>query len=139
MAAMKQGKIIAAPRASKNEKGERDPEMHQTKKGNQWYHRFAGLRLRDEGETAKAHIHAKTENPFRVIKRQFGFQMTRLRGMLKNRCKVNVAAAPLNLFMSRHARHDLGSGVPIRGTPLQTGKINHLKRRNQAHQGPTPL
>ncbi|HEX3940091.1 MAG TPA: IS5 family transposase [Acidobacteriaceae bacterium] len=29
--------IIHAPSSTKNEKQERDPEMHQTKKGNQWY------------------------------------------------------------------------------------------------------
>ena len=29
--------LIAAPSSTKNEKGERDPEMHQTRKGNQWY------------------------------------------------------------------------------------------------------
>jgi transposase, IS5 family len=29
--------IIAAPSSTKNEAGERDPEMSQTKKGNQWY------------------------------------------------------------------------------------------------------
>src|SRR5208282_4949080 len=29
--------IIEAPSSTKNEKGERDPEMHQTKKGNQWH------------------------------------------------------------------------------------------------------
>jgi len=29
--------IIAAPSSTKNTSGERDPEMHQTKKGNQWY------------------------------------------------------------------------------------------------------
>jgi IS5 family transposase len=29
--------IIAAPSSTKNRSGERDPEMHQTKKGNQWY------------------------------------------------------------------------------------------------------
>ncbi len=29
--------IIAAPSSTKNTAGERDPEMHQTKKGNQWY------------------------------------------------------------------------------------------------------
>ena len=29
--------IIAAPSSTKNQRGERDPEMHQTKKGNQWY------------------------------------------------------------------------------------------------------
>jgi IS5 family transposase len=40
--AMKQGTIvdatiIAAPSSTKNKAGERDPEMHQTKNGNQWY------------------------------------------------------------------------------------------------------
>lgn len=58
-------------------------------------------RLDDLDETAKAHIRAKVEHPFRVIKRQFGFQKTRLRGMVKNRCKVNVLAALTNLFMAR--------------------------------------
>jgi IS5 family transposase len=29
--------IIAAPCSTKNSEGKRDPEMHQTKKGNQWY------------------------------------------------------------------------------------------------------
>ncbi|MGB4781794.1 IS5 family transposase [Candidatus Methylomirabilis sp.] len=29
--------IIAAPSSTKNREGKRDPEMHQTKKGNQWY------------------------------------------------------------------------------------------------------
>jgi IS5 family transposase len=182
--AMKQGTIIdatiiAAPSSTKNEKGERDPKMHQTKKGNQWHFGmkvhfgvdsetglihlvettaanvhdltpapellhgeetvlytdacYQGIekrperqgrgigfrvvklpgnrralpdtpegRLDDLIETAKAHIRAKVEHPLRVIKRQFGFQKTRLRGMFKNRCKVNVLAALSNLFMVRH-------------------------------------
>ena len=29
--------IISAPRSTKNRDGERDPEMHQTAKGQQWY------------------------------------------------------------------------------------------------------
>jgi IS5 family transposase len=29
--------LIAAPSSTKNSRGERDPEMHQTKKGNQWH------------------------------------------------------------------------------------------------------
>ena len=29
--------LISAPSSTKNDSGERDPEMHQTKKGNQWY------------------------------------------------------------------------------------------------------
>jgi len=182
--AMKQGTIIdatliAAPSSTKNKAGERDPEMHQTKKGNQWYFGmkvhigvdkdtglihsvettaanvhdltpaadllhgeetvvyadagYQGIEKRTEMEgkgigfrvamrpgkrrvlpdtpegrvddlieTAKAHIRAKVEHPFRVMKRQFGFQKTRLRGMFKNRCKVNVLAALTNLFMVRH-------------------------------------
>jgi transposase, IS5 family len=182
--AMKQGTIIdatiiAAPSSTKNEKRERDPEMHQTKKGNQWYHGmkvhigvdsenglihsvettaanvhdltpaaellhgeetvvyadagYQGIEKRPEMqgrgigfrvamrpgkrralpntpegrvddliEAAKAHFRAKVEHPFRVIKRQFGFEKTRLRGMLKNGCKVNVLAALSNLYMVRH-------------------------------------
>jgi IS5 family transposase len=180
---MRQGTIvdatlIAAPSSTKNKEGKLDPEMHQTKKGNQWYFgmkvhlgmdKDSGLihsvvttsanvhdltpaaellhgdeevvyadagyqgitkrremagkttafrvamrpgkrrvlpdtpegRLLDLIETAKAHIRAKGEHPFRVIKQQFGFQKTRLRGMTKNRCKVNVLAALTNLFLAR--------------------------------------
>jgi IS5 family transposase len=188
---MRQGTIvdatlIAAASSTKNKEGKRDPEMHQTKKGNQWYHRCAevfaygmkvhigvdkdsGLihsvvttaanvhdltpaaellhgdeevvygdagyqgiakrpemadkstefrvamrpgkrralpdtpdgRLQDLIETAKAHVRAKVEHPFRVIKHQFGFQKTRLRGLVKNRCKINVIAALTNLFLAR--------------------------------------
>lgn len=29
--------IISAPSSTKNKSGQRDPEMHQTRKGNQWY------------------------------------------------------------------------------------------------------
>ena len=181
--AMKQGTIIdatliAAPSSTKNKQGERDPEMHQTKKGNQWYFgmklhagvdKDSGLihsvvvtaanvhdltpaadllhgdeqvvyadagyqgiakrpemagkttefrvamrpgkrralpdapdgKLQDLIETAKAHIRSKVEHPFRVIKQQFGFQKTRLRGLAKNRCKINVLAALSNLFQAR--------------------------------------
>jgi IS5 family transposase len=52
-------------------------------------------------ETAKAHVRSKVEHPFRVIKQQFGFQKTRLRGLTKNRCKINVLAALTNLFLGR--------------------------------------
>jgi IS5 family transposase len=58
-------------------------------------------RVQDLIETAKAHIPSKVEHPFRVIKQQFGFQKTRLRGLAKNRCKINVVAALANLFMAR--------------------------------------
>ena len=180
---MRQGTIvdatlIAAPSSTKNTEGKRDPQMHQTKKGNQSYFgmkvhigvdKDTGLihsvettaanvhdltpaaellhadesvvyadagyqgiakrpemagkttefrvamrpgkhralpdtpegRLQDLIETAKAHIRSKGEHPFRVIKQQFGFQKARLRGLLKNRCKINVLAALTNLFLTR--------------------------------------
>jgi IS5 family transposase len=180
---MRQGTIvdatlIAAPSSTKNKDGKRDPEMHQTKKGNQWYFgmkvvlgvgKESGLihsvgttsandhdltpaaellhgdeevvyadagyqgiakrsemagkpklfrvamrpgkrrvlpdsadgRLADLIETAKAHVRAKGEHPFRVIKQQFGFMKTRLRGMAKNCCKVNVLAGLTNHFLAR--------------------------------------
>ena len=65
-------------------------------------------RLLDLVETAKAHIRAKVEHPFRVIKQQFGFQKTRLRGIAKNHCKVNVMAALTNLYLAR--THLLATG-----------------------------
>jgi len=180
---MRQGTIvdatlIAAPSSTKNKEGKRDPEMHQTKKGNQWYFgmkvhigvdKDSGLihsvtttaanvhdltkagellhgdeevvygdagyqgiakrsemaataadfrvamrpgkrrvlpdtpegRLQDLIETAKAHIRSKVEYPFRVIKQQFGFQKTRLHGLAKNHCKINVMAALTNLYLAR--------------------------------------
>lgn len=52
-------------------------------------------------EAAKAHIRAKVEHPFRVIKQHFRRQKTRLRRMTKNRCKVNVLAALTNLVLDR--------------------------------------
>jgi IS5 family transposase len=58
-------------------------------------------RVQDLIETAKAHIRSKVEHPFRVIKQQFGFQKTRLRGLAKNRCKINVLAALSNLYQAR--------------------------------------
>ena len=58
-------------------------------------------RLEDLIETAKAHIRSKVEHPFRVIKQQFGFQKTRLRGLAKNRCKIHVLTALTNLYLAR--------------------------------------
>jgi len=180
---MRQGTIvdatlIAAPSSTKNKQAKRDPEMHQTKKGIQWYfgmkvhagvnkdsglihsarvtaanvhvltpaaellhgdedvvYRDAGYqgiakkpemagkrkefrvamrpgkrrdlpdnpkgRMQDPIETARAHARSKDELPFWVIKQQFGFQKTRLRGLAKNRYKTNVMAALTNLFLVR--------------------------------------
>ncbi len=57
--------------------------------------------LQDLIEAAKVHVRSKVEHPFRIIKQQFGFQKTRLRGLAKNSCKINVLAALTNLFLAR--------------------------------------
>ena len=59
-------------------------------------------RLEDLFETAKAHLRAKVEHPFRVIKHQFGFQKTRYRGMKKNDHKLKMLFALANLYKIRH-------------------------------------
>ena len=58
-------------------------------------------RLQDLIEAANAHVRAKFEHPFRVIKQQFCFEKTRLRGLAKNHCKINVLAALTNLYLAR--------------------------------------
>ena len=168
--------IISAPSSTKNATGERDPEMHQTKKGNQWYFGmkahigvdlesglvhtvqttpanaadvtevanllhgeesvvhadagYTGASKRVEGsqitwhvaerrhkvlsivdgplrqamqdlETLKARIRARVEHPFRVVKRQFGFQKVRFRGLAKNTAHVLTLFALSNLWQAR--------------------------------------
>jgi IS5 family transposase len=80
--------LIAAPSSTKNQSGERNPEMHPTKKGQQWHFGMKAPigvdadsgraldrgtlvgKLADELERVKARIRAKAEHPFRVIKRK---------------------------------------------------------------------
>jgi IS5 family transposase len=52
-------------------------------------------------ETAKAHIHSKVEHPVHVSKQLIGIQKTRVRGLNKNRCKINVLATLSNLYQAR--------------------------------------
>ncbi|HEU4546623.1 MAG TPA: IS5 family transposase [Microlunatus sp.] len=49
--------IIAAPSSTKNASGERDPEMHQTKKGNQWYF---GMKAHIGVDAGSGYVHSVT-------------------------------------------------------------------------------
>ena len=165
--------IIGAPSSTKNKSGKRDPEMHQTKKGNQWYfgmkahigvdsrtkqihsvvasaanvhdkHALTSLlhgrERRVYGDSAyagqgelikakarrardftqrrgrgyqylseverrknrnKSKVRAKVEHLFLVIKRVFGFDKVRYRGLAKNLHRLQVTCALANLFMAR--------------------------------------
>ncbi len=49
--------IIAAPSSTKNATGARDPEMHQTKKGNQWYF---GMKAHIGVDAGTGYVHSVT-------------------------------------------------------------------------------
>jgi IS5 family transposase len=172
--------IIHAPSSTKNEAGKRDPEMHQTKKGNQWYfglkahigvdakeghvhsvatsaanvadmHMLPDLLHGEErkvwgdagyqGQTEaikeaapkaqdmtcrrtkfkdyvdelqkkknrnKSSVRAKVEHPFRIVKRIFGFDKVRYRGIAKNHNRLCANFALANLYMHRKRLAILG-------------------------------
>ena len=52
--------IISAPSSTKNQNGERDPEMHQVKKGNEWHF---GMKLHVAVDDALGLIHSLTTTP----------------------------------------------------------------------------
>jgi len=52
--------IISAPSSTKNASGERDPEMHQTKKGNQWYF---GMKAHIGVDADSGLVHTVTTTP----------------------------------------------------------------------------
>jgi IS5 family transposase len=166
--------IISAPSSTKNKDKQRDPEMHQTKKGNQWYfgmkahigvdsrsklihsvvasaanvhdsqalpYLLHGKERRVWGDSAyrgqrevirkcarhakdftqekatsnhplsdqqrsrnrtKSKVRSKVEHCFLVIKRLFGFNKVRYRGLAKNLHRLQVTCALTNLFNARN-------------------------------------
>jgi transposase, IS5 family len=54
-------------------------------------------------EYLKSAVHAKVEHPFRVIKRQFGYQTVRYRGLAKNTAQILTLFALANLWMARRS------------------------------------
>jgi transposase, IS5 family len=167
--------IIHAPSSTKNESGKRDPEMHQTKKGNEWHfgmkahigidsklrivHSFVataanvhdsrvlgsllhGSETRVWGDSAyrgqtavirdvapsasdftnrrgnrsgplsdlevernrvKSRVRSRVEHVFHVLKRIFGFEKVRYRGLQKNAQRLAVNFALANIYLSRRA------------------------------------
>jgi transposase, IS5 family len=165
--------IIHAPSSTKNSSGKRDPEMHQTKKGNEWYFgmkahigvdsrsrlvhsvvatpanvhdsrvlpdllhgdetrvwgdsayrgqtaviraraprasdftqprssRAKGLTDRErEVNRTKSRVRSRVEHVFHVLKRIFGFEKVRYRGIAKNGHRLCVNFALVNLYLSR--------------------------------------
>jgi IS5 family transposase len=173
--------ILHAPSSTKNAKQERDPEMHQTRKGKQWYfglkahigvdsktgivhsvctsaasvadkHMLPDLLHGEERKvwgdggyqgqteairqaapqaqdmtcrrtkfknyvdqeakrknTTKARVRAKVEHPFRILKRIFGFDKVRYRGIAKNHNRLCANFALVNLYLHRRRLTPLGA------------------------------
>ena len=72
-------------------------------------------------ERAKAHVKAKVEHPWPVLKEQFEFRKTRRRGLAKNHSKVMVLAALSNLFLGpKKLLGTITLGVVCQSTILET-------------------
>jgi IS5 family transposase len=172
--------IVQAPSSTKNQRGERDPAMHQTKKGKQWYFglkadigvdskqgvvhsvgtsaanvadmhmlpdllhgaetkvwgnggyqgqtkaiKEAAPKAQDmtcrrtkfknyvdqearRKNTTKSRVRAKVEHVFRILKRVFGFDKVRYRGMAKNHHALCANFPLINLYLHRKRLAALG-------------------------------
>ena len=69
-------------------------------------------RLLNELERVKAQMRAKVEHPFRVIKRQFGYQKTRYRGLAKNHAQIVTLFALANVYQARRQLMPAGKVCP---------------------------
>ena len=85
-----QGEAIreAAPRAQ-------DMTCRRTK-----YKNFVDQLQRAKNQV-KARVRAKVEHPFRILKRIFGFEKVRYRGMKKNHNRLCACFALVNLYLHR--------------------------------------
>ena len=54
-----------------------------------------------KAELTKAQIHAKVEHPFRYIKRVFGYDKVRYRGLAKNTNRLHLLAGFTNLMVGK--------------------------------------
>jgi transposase, IS5 family len=57
----------------------------------------------------KARVRAKVEHPFRIVKRIFGFEKTRYRGLRKNHQRLCVNFALANLYLHRRRLASTGA------------------------------
>jgi hypothetical protein len=88
--------IIAAPSSTKNQRGEREPEMHQTKKGKQI-------------EKLKASMRAKVEHPFHIVKNIFCMKKVRYRGLFKNTAQLFTLFGLAHLLNARRRLFEINA------------------------------
>lgn len=92
--------------------GYQGAEKRAPKRGRTWYiaAKRGSIKAMPEGELKeavkhtehmKAAVRSKVEHPFRVVKRQFGYQKVRFKGLLKNTAQILTLFALSNLWMAR--------------------------------------
>ena len=59
--------------------------------------------------TTKSRVRAKVEHPFRILKRIFGFDKVRYRGIAKNHHRLCANFALVNLYLHRKRLVQLGA------------------------------
>lgn len=64
--------------------------------------------LQKKKNRSKSRVRAKVEHPFRILKRVFGFDKVRYRGIAKNHHRLCVNFALVNLYMHRKRLAVLG-------------------------------
>ena len=57
--------------------------------------------LQKSKNRVKARVRAKVEHPFRILKRIFGFEKVRYRGIQKNHHRLCASFALVNLYLHR--------------------------------------
>lgn len=97
-------------------------EKRAPKRGRKWYvaAKRGKIKAMPEGELKeatkyleyiKAAVRSKVEHPFRVIKRQFGYQKVRFKGLAKNTAQIQTLFALGNLWMMRRTLLTLAGEV----------------------------
>jgi len=91
--------IVAAPSSTKNSTGERDPEMHQTKKGNQW---FFGMKAHVGTDAESGLVHSVIGTPANIA------DVTQAHDLLHGEEKVAFGDAG---YIGVERRPEAGHGV----------------------------
>ncbi len=130
--------LIAAPSSTKNRKGERDPEMHQTKKGNQWHFGMkahigvdAQSGLTHSVETTLANVsdmataHALLHGGEEQVWGDAGYQGVDKRAENRDKASVRAKVEHPFLYVKRHFGY---AKVRYRGLAKNTQRIAVLLR-----------
>jgi IS5 family transposase len=110
--------IIEAPSSTKNASGERDPEMHQTKKGNQWHF---GMKMHAGVDAGTGYIHTITATAANVHDVDQAANLIR-----EDDTVVYGDAGYLGIEKREAVKNDSHKSTIVYRTNLRPGKVNAL-------------